>query len=131
MNIVYGALLLAAFGLGWYLCQRQYESQVQALRDWVLRLIEDYSAVTDMALHMKRDHDFTVDSVHEAARDEIKLPVIDGQLGAFIDRIEHPDVRDSAINQSRKAMLQGMEEAQILEHLRAGEDPLWARAIGD
>jgi hypothetical protein len=130
-SLIFGAMLLAAFVMGWYLANQQYAPQLKATQDWVLRLIKDYGEVTDTALHMKRDHDFQVDYAHESARNEPTLPMIDGQLGAFIDRIEHAEVRDAAIAQSQKAIMAEMQPAEILDHLRAGEDPLWARAIGD
>lgn len=123
--------VLAAFCLGWYLCREAYAPRITELEGWVLKLINDYSDVTDTALHMKKSGEFVVDERHEAAKLEPKMPVIDGDLGAFIDRIEHPDAREIALARSRQALMEGMDSYTILEHLRAGDDPLWARSIGE
>lgn len=123
--------VLAAFVLGWYLCREAYEPRITELEGWVLKLIQDYSDVADTALHMKRKEDFVVDEKYEARREEKKLPLVDGDLGAFIDRIEHPDAREIALARSQQALMEGMDSYTILEHLRAGDDPLWARSIGE
>jgi len=123
--------MLAAFVLGWYLSKDAYVPRITELEGWVLKLIKDYSDVTDTALHMKRKEEFVVDERYEAKREERKLPVVDGDLGAFIDRIEHPEARDIAVARSQQALMEGMDPYTVLEHLRAGDDPLWARAIGE
>lgn len=123
--------VLAAFGLGWYLCKQTYAPQLAFTQDWVLRLVEEFAGSMDTALHMKKDDGYVVDEKHEAKREEVRLPEITGQLGAFIDRIEHPEARDISVARVQKALMEGMDSHVILEHLRAGDDPLWAKSIGE
>lgn len=123
--------MLAAFVMGWYLCRETYKPQVEELKDWALRLIEDYTEMADTALHMKKERNYEVDVAHEAQREAPKLPEITGELGVFIDRIEHPEVREISIAQSRKALMGGMDSMEVLAALRVGDDPLWAKSIGD
>lgn len=130
---VYAAVLgmLAAFVMGWYFCRDTYEKRIEKLEEWVLRLVNDYAEMADTALHMKKERGFVVDEVHQAKREEKKLPELTGDLGAFIDRIEHPEAREIAVARSKQALMEGMDSYQVLEHLRVGDDPLWARSIGE
>jgi hypothetical protein len=123
--------MLAAFVMGWYLCRETYAPQLTFTQDWVLRLVEEFAESMDTALHMKKEENYVVDTQHEAVKQAVKLPVIEGDLGAFIDRIESPEIREIATHKSQVALMRGIDSFEILERLRIGQDPLWAQAIGD
>ena len=128
-EILYSFGLLAAFALGWYLSSRSYEPQLASLREWCLRLIDDYNRVADTAIHMVRDDDLRPDPVFEAERDAEPQPELKGPLNSFVAQIRHPEARQMLEEQALRALRDGMPEGEILRHLEAGEDPLWAKSM--